>query len=163
MATFYTALWLTFTLPLTGEESRGYWDQGIQVCEECISLRPREDNPTSWARAQNALGNVLHERAVKTNGKDSHHYFHSAEQAYRKYLEVFTRSEYPLEWAQTNENLSIVAINRAGHDSCRNPKNDLLIARTRILECLEVYNPTNMPMLKQKAEEILAGAMPESW
>ncbi len=139
-----------------GEESRGYLDKGIQVCEECISLRPRENNPTSWARAQNALGNVLHERAVKTNGKDSHHYFHSAEQAYRKYLEVFTRSEYPLEWAQTNENLSIIAINRAGHDSCRNPKNDLLIARTRILECLEVYNPTNMPMLKQKAEEILS-------
>ncbi len=69
-----------------------------------------------WARAQQALGNVLVRAGERKSGEESLKLLDDGVQTYRSALEVYSRKDWPQEWARVETNLGI-ALLREGENS----------------------------------------------
>ena len=93
---------------------------------------------------QNNLATALANQANRTQGARGATLLAEAISAFRDALTVYTKAEHPVDWAMTKENLAILEVDRAAHESCKNPRPHLEAALAYVEEALTVYDPVHM-------------------
>ncbi len=102
------------------------WSERAELCQEALSLLPREAAPQYWSVLKSELGAALLRRADGDPEAVSESDIEAAILAFETALEIQDEEEMPVVWAQTQVNLALALRRRKKGDVCENVERALV-------------------------------------
>jgi hypothetical protein len=92
----------------SGDQAAALSDQAVKDIQKSLELRPRSDDPKTWASNEVSLGNTLTVEGDRLPGNQATAIYDQAIQAFKNALEVYTKASSPRDWATVESDLGAV-------------------------------------------------------